>query len=184
MKYDQKPLEEKMKKTIAAYESNLATVRAGQANAGVLSRVTFEYYGAPTPLSTMADIRVADARTLVITPYDRSTLKDMEKAILTSDVGITPMNDGTVIRLSFPPLNEERRREITKQVQKMGEDTKVALRNCRRDAVDQVRKMKKDGEMTEDEVASAEKTIQNVTDTYVKSVDDITSKKEKELMAI
>ena len=184
MKYDQKPLEEKMKKTIAAYESNLATVRAGQANAGVLSRVTFEYYGAPTPLSTMADIRVADARTLVITPYDRSTLKDMEKAILTSDVGITPMNDGTVIRLSFPPLNEERRREITKQVQKMGEDTKVALRNCRRDAVDQVRKMKKDGEMTEDEVASAEKTIQNVTDTYVKNVDEITAKKEKELMAI
>ena len=184
MKYDSKALEEKMSKTIAAYESNLSTVRAGQANAGVLSRVNFEYYGAPTPLTSMADIRVSDARTLVITPYDRSTLKEMEKAILTSDVGITPMNDGTVIRLSFPPLNEERRREITKQVQKMGEDTKVALRNCRRDAVDQVRKMKKDGEMTEDEVTSAEKTIQNVTDTYVKNVDTITAKKEKELMAI
>ena len=184
MKYDSKALEEKMSKTIAAYESNLSTVRAGQANAGVLSRVNFEYYGAPTPLTSMADIRVSDARTLVITPYDRSTLKEMEKAILTSDVGITPMNDGTVIRLSFPPLNEERRREITKQVQKMGEDTKVALRNCRRDAVDQVRKMKKDGEMTEDEVSSAEKTIQNVTDNYVKNVDTITAKKEKELMAI
>ena len=184
MKYDSKALEEKMSKTIAAYESNLSTVRAGQANAGVLSRVNFEYYGSPTPLTSMADIRVSDARTLVITPYDRSTLKEMEKAILTSDVGITPMNDGTVIRLSFPPLNEERRREITKQVQKMGEDTKVALRNCRRDAVDQVRKMKKDGEMTEDEVSSAEKTIQNVTDNYVKNVDTITAKKEKELMAI
>ena len=184
MKYDSKALEAKMSKTLAAYESELSTVRAGQANPGVLGRVTFEYYGSPTPLSTMADIRVADARTLVITPYDRSTLKDMEKAILVSDVGITPMNDGTVIRLSFPPLNEERRREITKQVQKMGEDAKVALRNVRRDAIDQVRKMKKDGEMTEDEVASAEKTIQNVTDTYVKNVDAVTAKKEKELMAI
>ena len=127
---------------------------------------------------------MADARTLIITPYDKSTLKAMEKAILISDIGITPANDGNAIRLNFPQLTEERRREISKQVQKMGEEAKVALRNERRSANDEVKKMKKDGEMTEDDVTSAEKTIQDITDKFVKSVDSLTAKKEKELMAI
>ena len=184
MKYDTKALEAKMKKTVAAYESNLATIRAGQANASVLNRVNFEYYGAPTPINTMADIRVSDARTLVITPYDRSTLKAMEKAILTSDVGITPANDGTVIRLQFPQLTEERRKDLTKQVQKMGEDAKVALRNERRTANDEIKKAKKDGTMTEDEVTASEKSVQDMTDKYIKSIDALTATKNKEVMAI
>lgn len=184
MKYDTKELEKQMTKTVEAYESNLATIRAGQANAAVLSRVTFEYYGAETPLNTMADIRVTDARTLVITPYDRSTLKAMEKAILTSDVGITPSNDGTVIRLIFPQLTEERRKELTKQVAKKGEEAKIALRNIRRTANDAVKKAKKDSTMTEDEVSDAEKRIQEVTDKFIKMIDTITAAKDKEIMAI
>ncbi len=184
MKYDTKALETKMQKTIAAYESNLEVIRAGQANPSVLNRVNFDYYGSPTPINTMANIMVTDARTLTIQPYDRSTLKAMEKAILASDVGITPINDGTVIRLTFPQLTEERRRELTKQVKKMGEDAKVALRNERRNANEEVKKAKKDGTMTEDEVTAAEKVIQDVTDKFVKQVDSITERKNKELMAI
>ena len=166
------------------YENNLGTIRAGQASPSVLSRVTFEYYGSPTPISTMADIRVADARTLTITPYDGSTLKAIEKAILASDVGITPTNDGKVIRLVFPQLTEERRKELRKQVLKEGEDAKVAIRNIRRDAMDLAKKMKKDGELTEDDQKSAEKSIQDITDKYIKNVDAVTAKKEKEIMAI
>ncbi len=184
MKYDTKELEAKMQKTIAAYENNLADIRASQANASVLNRVTFEYYGSPTPIKDMAGITLSDARTLVITPYDASTLKAIEKAILVSDVGITPQNDGKVIRLTFPQLTEERRRELVKQVQKMGEDAKVALRNERRTANDFVKKQKKDNLMTEDEVTAAEKAIQDVTDKFVKMVDTITAAKEKEVMAI
>ena len=184
MKYETKELEAKMQKTIAAYENNLADIRASQANASVLNRVTFEYYGSQTPIKDMAGITLSDARTLVITPYDASTLKAIEKAILISDVGITPQNDGKVIRLTFPQLTEERRRELAKQVQKMGEDAKVALRNERRNANDFVKKQKKDNLMTEDEVTSAEKAIQDVTDKFVKMVDTITSAKEKEVMAI
>ena len=184
MKYDVKPLEAQMNKTIDSYESNLASIRASQANAAVLNRVSFEYYGSPTPINSMADIRVSDARTLVITPYDKSTLKAMEKAILVSDVGITPTSDGTVIRLCFPQLTEERRREIAKQVEKMGEDAKVAVRNLRRSANDDVKKQKKDGVMTEDEVTAAEKSIQDVTDKFTKKIDELTAKKKKELMAI
>ena len=184
MKYETKDLEAKMQKTIAAYENNLADIRASQANASVLNRVTFEYYGSQTPIKDMAGITLSDARTLVITPYDNSTLKAIEKAILISDVGITPQNDGKVIRLTFPQLTEERRRELAKQVQKMGEDAKVALRNERRNANDFVKKQKKDNLMTEDEVTSAEKAIQDVTDKFVKMVDTITAAKEKEVMAI
>ena len=184
MKYETTELEAKMQKTIAAYENNLADIRASQANASVLNRVTFEYYGSQTPIKDMAGITLSDARTLVITPYDASTLKAIEKAILISDVGITPQNDGKVIRLTFPQLTEERRRELAKQVQKMGEDAKVALRNERRNANDFVKKQKKDNLMTEDEVTSAEKAIQDVTDKFVKMVDTITSAKEKEVMAI
>ena len=184
MKYETKELEAKMQKTIAAYENNLADIRASQANASVLNRVTFEYYGSQTPIKDMAGITLSDARTLVITPYDNSTLKAIEKAILISDVGITPQNDGKVIRLTFPQLTEERRRELAKQVQKMGEDAKVALRNERRNANDFVKKQKKDNLMTEDEVTAAEKAIQDVTDKFVKTVDTITAAKEKEVMAI
>ena len=184
MKFDTKPYEEKMQKSIVAYEENLQTIRAGRANAGVLSNVTFEYYGAPTPLNSMADIRVADSRTLTVSPYDATTLKAMEKAILASDVGITPTNDGKIIRLVFPQLTEERRKELTKRVQKEGEDAKVAIRNIRRDAMDAAKKMKKDGELTEDEQKDAEKAIQDVTDKYIKNIDAVSAKKEKELMEI
>ena len=184
MKYDSKALEAKMQKTIAAYQNNLNDIRASQANPAILNRVTFEYYGSQTPIKDMAGISLSDARTLVITPYDKSTLKAIEKAILMSDVGITPANDGSVIRLSFPQLTQERRKELVKQVQKMGEDAKVAIRNDRRTANDTVDKMKKDGEMTEDDVTAAKKAIQDVTDKMIKNIDGITAAKEKELMAI
>ena len=184
MKLNYSAFESKMKKSLLALEENLDTIRASQANPAVLAKITFEYYGAPTPINTMADIRCADSKTLTITPYDASTLKAMEKAILASDVGITPTNDGKVIRLVFPQPTEERRKELAKQVQKMGEDAKVAIRNVRRDANDLCKKMKKDGEMTEDEQKASEKSIQDLTDKYVKDVDAVTSKKEKEIMQI
>ncbi|MBR5798294.1 MAG: ribosome recycling factor [Clostridia bacterium] len=184
MKFDTKPMEERMGKAIASFETTLSTVRASQANPGILSRVTFDYYGSPTPLNSMADVRVTDARTLTITPYDATTLKAMEKAILASDVGITPMNDGKVIRLAFPQLTEERRREIKKQVQKYAEDAKVAIRNIRRDANEDAKKQKKDGLLTEDDQKAAEKTIQDITDKNIKKIEEIQAKKEKEIMAI
>ena len=184
MNFNTKPYEEKMIKAIDAYEQNLSIIRAGQANTAVLSKVTFEYWGAPTLISTMADIRVADSKTVTISPYDATTLKAMEKAILASDIGITPTNDGKVIRLVFPQPTEERRRELAKQVQKMGEDAKVAIRNIRRDANDATKKMKKDGELTEDDVKNAEKSIQDLTDKYIKNVDAVSSRKEKEIMQI
>ena len=184
MNYNTKELESKMQKTVAAYEQNLASIRASQANAAVLARVTFDYWGSPAEITAMANVRVADAKTLEIIPYDASTLKAMEKALLTSDIGITPTNDGKIIRLVFPQLTEERRRELAKQVQKMGEDAKVAIRNIRRDANDLCKKLKKDGEMTEDEQKTSEKAIQDLTDKYIKDVDAVTSKKEKEIMQI
>ncbi len=184
MKLDTKLYESKMQKTIAAYEENLATVRAGQANPAVLAKVTFEYYGTPTPLNTMADIKVADSKTVTVAPYDRSTLKAMEKAILSSDIGITPTNDGTIIRLVFPQLTEERRRELTKKVQKDAEDSKVAIRNIRREANDETKKQKKDGTMTEDEVKQSDKAVQDITDKYIKKIDEIAAKKSAEIMKI
>ncbi|MBO5938963.1 MAG: ribosome recycling factor [Clostridia bacterium] len=184
MKLNTKDFEEKMKKALSVYEENLGSIRAGQANTAVVSKVNFEYWGAPTPLTSMADVRVADAKTLTITPYDASTLKEMEKALLASDIGITPTNDGKVIRLVFPQPTEERRRELVKQVQKTGEDAKVAIRNIRRDANDLCKKMKKDGEMTEDEQKASEKSVQDLTDKYIKELDGITAKKEKEIMQI
>ena len=184
MKLDTKAYEAKMTKAVASYQENLSTIRAGQANSAVLNKVTFEYWGTPTPIKDMADIRVADAKTLTVTPYDATTLKEMEKAILASDIGITPTNDGKVIRLVFPQPTEERRKELVKQVQKFGEEAKVAIRNVRRDANDMCKKMKKDGEMTEDEQKASEKAIQDLTDKYVKMIDDITAKKVKEVMAI
>ena len=182
MKFNTKVAEEKMQKSVAAYESNLSTIRASQANSAVVSKVTFEYYGAPTRLVDMASVAVTDPKTLTITPYDRSTLKAMVKAILASDVGITPADDGTVIRLIFPQLTEEHRKSLAKQIQKMGEDARVAIRNIRRDANDEIKKLKKDGEMTEDEQKASEKSVQDLTDKYIKIVDDITTKKDKEIM--
>ena len=184
MKLDTKEFETKMQKAISAYQENLSVIRAGQANTAVISKVTFEYWGTPTLITSMADVRVADSKTLTISPYDATTLKEMEKAILASDIGITPTNDGKVIRLVFPQLTEERRKDLVKQVQKMGEDAKVAIRNIRRDANDLCKKMKKDNEMTEDEQKASEKAIQDLTDKFTKEVDSVTSKKEKEIMQI
>ncbi len=182
--YNTKDLESKMQKSIASYETNLATIRASQANPAVLSRVTFDYWGSPTPIMDMANVRVADAKTLEIVPYDASTLKAMEKAIFTSDIGITPSNDGKIIRLIFPQLTEERRKELAKQVQKMGEEAKVAIRNIRRTANDDIKKQKKDGILTEDDVKDAEKAVQDLTDKYIKSIDAITTAKEKDIMKV
>ena len=184
MKLNTKEFEEKMGKAIAAYEQNIGTIRAGHANTAVLSKINFEYWGSPTPLMTMADVRVADSKTVTITPFDGTTLKAMEKAILASDLGITPTNDGKIIRLVFPQPTEERRKELAKQVDKTGEDAKVAVRNIRRDAMEVCKKMKKNSEMTEDEQKASEKLIQDLTDKYIKVIDDVTSKKVKEVMAI
>lgn len=184
MKLDQKSYEEKMKKSISSYESALADIRAGRANPGLLDKIEVDYYGAPTKLNQMAEVKVTDARTIVITPWDGSTLKNMEKAILASDLGITPVNDGKTLRITFPQLTEERRKELTKKVAKMGDEAKVAIRNIRRDANDTAKKMKKDGEMTEDELKASDKSVQDLTDKYVKVVDEVTARKNKELMEI
>ncbi len=176
--------DEKMQKTIEVVKSNFAAVRAGRANAGVLDRITVEYYGAPTPLNQVANIGSPDPRTLTIQPYDMSLLKAIEKAIQTSDLGINPQNDGRVIRLAFPQLTEERRKELTKQVRKYGEEGKVALRNIRRDAMDDIKKKTKKSELTEDDQKKLEKELQDLTDKRCKDIDDLTAKKEKELMAV
>ena len=176
--------DEKMQKTIEVVKSNFAAVRAGRANAGVLDRITVEYYGAPTPLNQVANIGSPDPRTLTVQPYDMSLLKAIEKAIQTSDLGINPQNDGRVIRLAFPQLTEERRKDLTKQVRKYGEEGKVALRNIRRDAMEDFKKMKKNSEITEDDQKNLEKELQDLTDKRCKDIDDLTAKKEKELMAV
>mgnify|MGYP002510225033 FL=1 len=176
--------DEKMLKTIEVVKANFAAVRAGRANAGVLDRITVEYYGAPTPLNQVANIGSPDPRTLTIQPYDMSLLKPIEKAIQTSDLGINPQNDGRVIRLAFPQLTEERRKELTKQVRKYGEEGKVALRNIRRDAMDDIKKKTKKSELTEDDQKKLEKELQDMTDKRCKDIDELTAKKEKELMAV
>ena len=179
-----KNTEEKMNKTIGVLEQNYKTIRAGRANASVLDRVTVDYYGAPTPIQQMAAVSVPEPRVLMIQPWDASTLKTIEKAILTSDIGINPQNDGRVIRLSFPPLTEERRKEIVKEVKKVAEDSKVALRNTRRDAIEKLKALKKANTVTEDDVANGEKKIQNLTDKYCKEVDELAASKEKEILEI
>ncbi len=184
MKLDTKPYEERMKKSISVFSESLKTIRAGRANASVLSKVSMDYYGTDTLISTMAEIKATDARTLVISPWDKTTLKGMERAILASDVGITPQNDGTVIRLAFPPLTEDRRRELTKQTAKMCEEVKVALRNIRRDANDTCKEMKKNSTMTEDEQKQSEKIIQDLTDKYIKEADAVVAEKNREIMEI
>ena len=184
MSPEMKNYDERMLKTIEVVKSNFAAVRAGRANAGVLDRITVEYYGAPTPLNQVANIGSPDPRTLTIQPYDMSLLKAIEKAIQTSDLGINPQNDGRIIRLNFPQLTEERRRELTKQVRKYGEEGKVALRNIRRDAMDDIKKKTKKSELTEDDQKALEKELQELTDKRCKDIDDLTAKKEKELMAV
>ena len=184
MKLDTKVYEEKMKKTIASYQDNLSTIRAGRANPDVLKKITVDYYGAPSSISSIAEVKVTDARTITITAWDKSIMKGIEKAIQTSDLGINPQNDGSCIRLSFPPMTEDRRRDLSKQISKMGEDAKVAIRNIRRDANDKVKADKKNSVMTEDEAKASDKLVQDLTDKYIKEIDNVTAAKTKEIMEI
>ena len=171
--------EEKMNKSLNSLDREFKAVRAGRANPAVLDKVLVDYYGTPTPVQQMAAVSVPEGRTLQIQPWDVSTLRDIEKAILTSDIGINPQNDGKVIRLMFPPLTEERRRDLVKDIRKMGEEAKVAVRSIRRDAIEKAQAMKKDNEITEDDLQGAEKKIQNLTDKFCKEADDLTVAKEK-----
>lgn len=182
--FEIKPFEEKMKKSISVLEEDFATIRVGRASAKVLDKITVPYYGTPTNLEGVATVKASDARTLVITPWEASMVKEIEKAILASDVGITPTNDGKCIRLVFPQLTEERRKELTKKTAKMGEDCKVAIRNIRRDANDAAKTMKKNSEITEDDLKDAEKRIQDLTDKLIKEVDAVIARKDKEIMEI
>ena len=184
LKDEYKVYEEKMRKSIDAVNADFASVRAGRANASVLDRISVDYYGSPTPIQQIAAIASPDPRQLVITPWDGTALKPIERAIQESDLGINPQNDGKSIRLVFPQLTEERRKDLTKQVRKYAEDSKVAVRNIRRDAVDYVKKAQKKGELTEDDQKKAEKDIQDLTDKHVKKIDEMCAKKEKELMEI
>ena len=184
MKEQIKSHEAKMQKTLDVLSKELAAVRAGRANPAVLDKITVEYYGAPTPLNQVAAISTPDPRTLAIQPWDGSVLKAIEKAIQVSDLGINPQNDGRVIRLVFPQLTEERRKELAKQVRKYGEEAKVAVRNIRRDAMDKFKKEQKKGEITEDDLKDLEKDMQKLTDDYTKEVDKLTAAKEKELFEI
>ena len=184
MSVDFKEFEKRMEKALDHLAEEFGAVRAGRANAKVLDRITVEYYGSETPLNGVATISSPDARTLVIQPWDTTLLKEIQKAIQASDLGINPQNDGKVIRLVFPQLTEERRKELTKQVKKYAEDAKVAMRNVRRDGMDYVKKLKKDSQITEDEQKKAEKDLQDLLDKYTKKVDDALAAKEKELMAI
>ena len=179
-----KDFEKRMEKALEHLNEEFGAVRAGRANAKVLDRITVEYYGSETPLNGVATISSPDARTLVISPWDSKLLKDIQKAILTSELGINPQNDGRVIRLVFPQLTEERRKELAKQVKKYAEEAKVAMRNIRRDGMDYVKKLKKNSEITEDDQKKAEKDLQDILDKNIKKVDAALAAKEKELMAI
>ena len=183
-KSDYKVYEDKMRKSIDSVAADFAAVRAGRANAAVLDRIMVDYYGTPTPIHQIASIGSPDPRTLTIQPWDASALKLINKAIQESDLGINPQNDGRVIRLAFPQLTEERRKELVKQIAKYAEGGKVAIRNIRRDAVDAFKAQKKNGEMTEDDVKIAEKDIQKLTDDMCKEIDALVEKKEKELLAV
>ena len=184
MSVDFKEYTRKMEKTLDVLQDNFGAVRAGRANAKVLDRITVEYYGVDTPLAQVGTISSPDARTLVIQPWDGTLLKAVEKALLASDLGINPQNDGKVIRLIFPQLTEERRKELTKQVKKYGEGGKGAIRNIRRDAMEKFKAMKKKSEITEDDLKELEEDLQKLTDKRCKEIDELTAKKEKELMAV
>ncbi|MBR3889010.1 ribosome recycling factor [bacterium] len=176
--------EEKMEKAIAQLKREFSTVRTGRANPGILDKVVVDYYGAPTPLRQMSQVTVQDGTTLVITPYDKTILKDIEKAIIKAELGISPNSDGICIRLAFPPLTEERRRDIVKDVKKMGEDAKIAVRNIRRDMADDLKKAEKADNLPEDMVKDNQDKIQKVTDKFTKLVDSLVSDKEKEVMTV
>lgn len=179
-----KNTEERMDKSIDALDRDYKSVRVGRANASVLDRINVDYYGSPTPIQQMAAISMPEPRTLMIKPWDASTLKEIEKAILLSDIGINPQNDGTAIRLNFPPLTEERRKEIVKEVKKMAEDSKVSVRNIRRDALEKLKGLKKNNEITEDDEKNGEKKIQNLTDKFCKEIDVLAAAKEKEVIEL
>ena len=179
-----KKAEEKMKKTIEALKNTLKRLRAGRANISILDKVLVPYYGTPTPINQVASVTIPEARIIAIQPWDVSILKDIEMAIFKSNIGISPNNDGKIIRLVFPPLTEERRVELTKEIKKEGEDAKVAIRVSRRDSIDLLKAKKKDGEMTDDELQTAEKDIQNLTDKYINEIDEIVKMKENEVLEV
>ena len=174
----------RMEKCLDSLERDYDTIRAGRANPNILNNVVVEYYGTPTPLNQMAAVSVPEPRLLVIQPWDAGTLKDIEKAINVAEIGINPQNDGKVIRLSFPQMTEEDRKRLVKDVSKRAEEAKVAVRNIRRDSMDDIKKLKKDNEITEDDQKDGEKKLQDITDQYIKSVDDMTKKKEDEILSI
>ena len=182
MEFDK--LEERMNKTLSVLEENFSEIRAGRANPAILNKITVEYYGVPTPINQVAGISVPEARLIVIQPWDVSVLKEIERAILASDIGLNPNNDGKVIRLSFPELTEERRKELVKDIKKIAEESKVAIRAIRRDVIDEAKAMEKESLMTEDELKKAEDQIQKLTDKKITEIDVITEKKEKEIMSI
>ena len=177
-------IEIKMNKTIEVLKQNFSEVRAGRANPAILNRISVEYYGTPTPINQVAGISVPEARLIMIQPWDASILKDIEKAILASDIGINPNNDGKVIRLAFPELTEERRKELVKDIKKMGEESKVAIRSVRRDGIDEAKAKQKNSEITEDELKGAEDQIQKLTDKKVAEIDNMIAAKEKEIMSV
>lgn len=176
--------EEKMEKAVAQLQKEFGSIRSGRANPGILDKVLVEYYGAPTPLRQMSQVSVQDGTTLVITPYDKTIMKEIEKAIIKAEIGITPNSDGICIRLPFPPLTEDRRREIAKDVKKLGEDAKVAVRNIRRDMTDNLKKLEKSENLPEDMVKDNQDKIQKLTDKYTANIDNAVSGKEKEVMTV
>lgn len=179
-----KEYERKMNKTVSVLQEDYSAIRAGRANPALLDRISVIYYDVPTPINQVASVSVAEGRILIITPWDRGALKNIEKAILVSDIGINPQNDGSAIRLVFPPLTEERRKEITKQISKMGEESKVAIRSIRRDANDKLKGLKKSSELSEDTVKDLEKEVQELTDKFCKEIDGVSQRKEKEIMEV
>ncbi len=181
---DFKHIEEKMDKTINVLVENYAEVRAGRANPAILNKIKVDYYGTPTPINQVAGISVPEARLIVIQPWDASLLKEIEKEILKAEIGINPNNDGKVIRLAFPELNEERRKELVKEIKKIAEDAKVSIRSVRREGIDEAKKLQKDNQMTEDELKSAEDQIQKITDGKIAEIDKILAEKEKEVMSV
>lgn len=184
MKTVLKKAEERMNRRIEHLNNEYSAIRAGRANPAVLDKVVVDYYGAPTPVNQLAAVSVAEARTLVIQPWDMSVITPIERAIQKSDIGINPQNDGKALRMIFPPLTEERRKEIVKDIKELAEETKVGVRNVRRDTVDKFKAMKKDGEITEDDLKQAEKKTQDLTDKFVKEIDALAEKKQKEVMSI
>jgi len=177
-------IKEKMDKTINVYNEKLSEVRAGRANPAILNKIRIDYYGTPTPINQVAGVSVPEARLIVIQPWDMSVLKEIEKAILASDIGINPNNDGKVIRLSFPELTEERRKDLVKDIKKMAEEAKIAIRSIRRDGIEEAKAEQKEGNMTEDELKQAEDKIQKMTDSSVEEIDKILANKEKEVMSV